>query len=222
MTIAPVSSAPTLPARIDALTPKASAADALEALLHSWGYDKRIGGELDPELFPEAVRAIAPLSVLAMRANPKMLASLDLPAVLELEPRAGERRYVALLGLSEDGGALVGMAGDEVDLERAVLERIWTGRTFYLWTNFESLPVLTPGMKGGAVRWLQARLAELGYLRAGDPTEEFDELTTNAVRAFQQTNGITQSGEVGPETLIALYQALDYTTPRLSALEGVQ
>ena len=174
--IAPVSSAPGLPARVDALTPKASAADALEALLRSWGYDKPIGGELDPDLFPEAVRAIAPLSVLATRANPQMLASLDLPAVLELEPRAGERRYVALLGLTEDGGALVGMAGDEVDLDRGALERIWTGRTFYLWTNFESLPVLTPGMKGGAVRWLQARLAELGYLKAGAPTEQFDEL----------------------------------------------
>lgn len=219
--IAPVSSAPGLPARVDALTPKASAADALEALLRSWGYDKAIGGELDPDLFPDAVRAIAPLSVLATRANPQMLASLDLPAVLELEPRAGERRYVALLGLTEDGGAIVGMAGDEVDLDRGALERIWTGRTFYLWTNFESLPVLTPGMKGGAVRWLQARLAELGYLKAGAPTEQFDELTTDAVRAFQQANGIPQSGEVAPETLIAIYQALDYTTPRLFASDGV-
>jgi general secretion pathway protein A len=220
MSIAPVSAAPTLPARIDALSPKASAADALEALLHSWGYDKAIGGELDPELFPEAVRAIAPLSVLATRANAQMLESFDLPAVLELEPRAGERRFVALLGLTEEGVAVVGMGGDEVQLDRAALERIWTGRTFYLWTNFESLPVLKPGMKGGAVRWLQARLAELGYLQAGDPTESFDERTTDAVRAFQKTNGIAQSGEVSPETLIAIYQALDYTTPRLFALEG--
>ena len=30
--------------------------------------------------------------------------------------------------------------------------------SFYLWTNFESLPALEPGMKGPAVRWLQARL----------------------------------------------------------------
>jgi hypothetical protein len=140
--------------------------------------------------------------------------------VLELEPREGERRFVALLGLTEEGVALVGMGGDEVELDRAELERIWTGRTFYLWTNFESLPVLKPGMKGGAVRWLQARLAELGHLQAGDPTELYDERTTDAVRAFQKTNGIAQSGEVGPETLIAVYQALDYTTPRLFALEG--
>ena len=216
---APVSSAPGLGAQIDALTPKASAADALQALLLTWGYDKQIGGELDPELYPEAVRAIAPLDVLVLSGNPQMLASLDLPAVLELEPRAGERRYVALLGLDESGGARVGMASEEIELSRAELERIWTGRTFYLWTNFESLPVLSPGMKGGAVRWLQARLAELGYLKSGDPTEEFDELTATAVHSFQSANGLEPSDQVGPETLLALYQALGYTTPRLFALE---
>lgn len=223
MTMAPVSSAPSsLPARIDGLSANASAADALQALLASWGYEKEIGGELDPELYAEAVQAMSPLRVLATHANPEMLARLDLPAVLELEPRAGERRYAALLGLNDAGGARVGMAGDELELSRPELERVWTGRAFYLWTNFESLPVLSPGMKGGAVRWLQARLAELGYLQAGDPTETYDELTTEAVREFQTANGIETSGELGPETLIALYQVLDYTTPRLFALDDAE
>ncbi len=227
--IAPVSSAPGLAvpgvaalgvaAQIEAFTPETSASDALEALLLTWGYDQRIGRELDPDLFPEAVHAIAPLDVLAMHGNSQMLASLDLPAVLELEPRPGERRYVALLGLDESGGARVGVATQEIELSRADLERIWTGRTFYLWTNFESLPVLSPGMKGTAVRWLQARLAELGYLKSGDPTEEFDELTTAALHGFQRANGLETSDQVGPETQLALYQALGYTTPRLFALE---
>jgi hypothetical protein len=220
MSIAPVSAAPGLEARVEALTQNGSAADALQSLLLTWGYEKPIGGELDPDLFPDAVRSIAPLSVLATRASADMLASLDLPAVLELEPRAGERRYVALVGLDEDGGALVGLAGEEIALSRAELERIWTGRTFYLWSNFESLPALEPGMKGDAVRWLQSRLIELGYLQPGDASNEFDELTTTAVRAFQGANGMQASGEVGPETLVALYQALDYTTPRLFADGG--
>jgi hypothetical protein len=217
MSVAPVSAAPGLEARVESLTQNGSAAGALQALLQTWGYEKEIGGELDPDLYPDAVHAIAPLKVLSTRASANMLASLDLPAVLELEPKSGERRYVALLGLDDEGGALIGIGNDEIALTRAELERFWTGRTFYLWTNFESLPALSEGMSGDAVRWLQARLGELGYLREGDASDKFDELTTAAVRSFQSANGVAPSGEVGPETLVALYQALDYTTPRLFA-----
>ena len=146
-----------------------------------------------------------------------MLSAIDLPAILELEPRPGERRYVALIGVDDAGRARLGMAGDQLELDRDQLQRLWTGRLFYLWTNFESVPALSGGMKGGAVRWLQARLTELGYLHAGDASAEYDELTANAVKAFQTASSLAPSGEVGPETLIALYQALDYTTPRLFA-----
>ena len=72
-------------------------------------------------------------------------------------------------------------------------------------------------MKGPAVRWLQARLTELGYLKAGDASGEYDELTQHAVKEFQRASSLEASGLLGPETLIALYQALDYTTPRLYA-----
>jgi general secretion pathway protein A len=213
--ISPVSSAP-LPPRIDAISANASAADALEALLGAWGYRQTVGGELDPNLYPDAVRSVSPLLVLATRGTPEMLTALDLPAILELETH-GERRYVALIGMDDAGRAHLGMATDELELDREQLQHVWTGRIFYLWTNFESLPALTSGMKGAAVRWLQARLTELGYLHSGDATGEYDELTGNAVKAFQRASSLEATGELGPETLIALYQALDYTTPRLYA-----
>jgi general secretion pathway protein A len=215
---APVSSAPPLiPARIDGLSTNASAADALEALLGAWGYRQTVGGEIDPNLYPDAVRSVSPLSVLATRGTPEMLTALDLPAILELEVHPGDRRYVALIGMDDAGRARLGMAGDQLELDRDQLQRVWTGRLFYLWTNFESVPALSAGMKGTAVRWLQARLTELGYLKAGDASAEYDELTASAVKAFQSASSLAPSGEVGPETLIALYQALDYTTPRLYA-----
>src|SRR5262245_61647740 len=206
-----------LPPRIDDLSPNASAADALEALLGAWGYRQTIGGELDPNLYPDAVRSISPLLVLATHGTPEMLAALDLPAIVELEPRAGERRYAALVGMDDSGRALLAMGSDQVEYARADLQRMWTGRVLYLWTNFESLPALEPGMKGPAVRWLQARLTELGHLHAGDATDQYDELTVAAVKAFQRQSSLEPTGAVGPETLIALYQALDYTTPRLYA-----
>jgi len=206
-----------LPPRIEDLSPNASAADALEALLGAWGYRQTIGGELDPNLYPDAVRSISPLLVLATHGTPEMLSALDLPAILELEPHPGERRYAALVGMDDSGRVLLAMGGDQIEYARADLQRLWTGRLFYLWTNFESLPALEPGMKGPAVRWLQARLTELGQLHAGDATDQYDELTVAAVKAFQRQSSLEATGVVGPETLIALYQALDYTTPRLYA-----
>jgi general secretion pathway protein A len=217
VSLAPAPAGASLPSRIDGLSTNASAADALEALLGAWGYRQPVGGELDPNLYPDAVRSIAPLLVLSTHGTPEMLSALDLPAILELEPRTGERRYVAVIGMDDAGRAHLGMASDELELDRAELQRLWTGRLFYLWTNFESLPSLSPGMKGPAVRWLQARLSELHYLKPGDATGEYDELTTKAVKAFQTASSLAPSGEVGPETMIALYQALDYTTPRLYA-----
>lgn len=220
--IAPVSSAPALTIGVDARGELASAAEAMQALLMAWGYDKPLGAELDPDRYSDAVRAIAPLNVLSLRGGLQMLTSLDLPAVLEFESRPGERRYVALLGLDDAGTAQLQIAGEAVALPLAELERSWTGRTFYLWTNFESVPVLLPGMKGRPIRWLQARLAELGYLEPGDASEEFDELTSSALRVFQRTHGLEPSDQLGPETLVALYQSLDYTTPRLRELEEAQ
>ena len=96
------------------------------------------------------------------------------------------------------------------------LERLWTRRTIYLWNNYKSLPALEAGMNGTAVRWVQARLADLGFLSPGDPSGEYDVLTIDAVRAFQSDRALEVSGKVDPPTLIALYQALDYDTPRLS------
>ena len=91
------------------------------------------------------MRSVSPLLVLATRGTPEMLTALDLPAILELETH-GERRYVALIGMDDAGRAHLGMAGDELELDREQLQRVWTGRLFYLWTNFESLPAMNPGM----------------------------------------------------------------------------
>ena len=81
--------------------------------------------------------------------------------------------------------------------------------------NYESLPVLSPGMTGSAVRWLQARLTDLGYLQPGDASEEYDALTASAMRRFQARQGLPTTGELDPKSMIALYHSLEYGAPRL-------
>jgi lipoprotein-anchoring transpeptidase ErfK/SrfK len=63
--------------------------------------------------------------------------------------------------------------------------------------------VLTLGQSGAAVRQLQERLSALDYY-PGPVDGQFGQDTLEAVWAFQETQGITPTGEVGPVTQQAL------------------
>lgn len=193
---------------------EASAAGAVDALLGAWGYEPLRARELDPNRIASAVRTVSPLRVLPTRSTREQLLSLDLPVLLEVELSPGERRYVALLGVAS-GEAELAVADQRYRVSIESLDRIATGRAFFLWANFESLPAMEPGMNGSAVRWLQARLTDLGYLRRGEASGLFDASTARAIRSFQAEHALESTGEVGPETLIALYQALEYDAPKL-------
>jgi general secretion pathway protein A len=194
---------------------RVTAAGALAALLDVWGYPEPVGDEVDPNMLASVVRGRAGLRVFVTRATRGQLVALNLPAVLELEPEPDRHRYLALTEFHPDGHATFASRDQVFELDFAQIERMWTGRTFFLWTNFESVPALSPGMKGSAVRWLQARLTELGYLQRGDASGDFDGHTAAAIRRFQVELSLDDTGELGPETLIALYQALRYGAPRL-------
>jgi hypothetical protein len=189
---------------------------ALDTLLDYWGYPEPVDAAPAPSAYPEVVRAISRLNVYATDSLLERVLLLDLPAVLELELGPGELRYAALVGADGAGNVDLAVGREHFVVAPGDLERLWTRRIVYLWNNYRSLPVLEPGMTGSAVRWAQARLADLGFLEVGDPSGEYDILTIDAVRSFQRTRSLELTGNVDPPTLIALYQALDYDTPRLS------
>jgi general secretion pathway protein A len=198
----------------------ATAADALTVLLDLWGYETPLEKEIAPNQMVQVVQETSSLRVFPTRANLEQLRRLNLPVLLEVEPSPGKLRYIALLGMSSRGNTTLS-AGDRLFVVSPdALNKFWAGRTFFLWTNYESLPVMTGGMSGSAVRWVQARLSDLGYLRPGDPSGEFDDGTAQAVRAFQARYALVETGEVGPETMIALYHALGYRAPKLAGNEG--
>ena len=63
---------------------------------------------------------------------------------------------------------------------------------------------LTLGDSGSEVLNLQARLKDLGYY-SYKVTGYYGELTEYAVKLFQQYNGISATGTVGPKTNSVLY-----------------
>ncbi len=65
---------------------------------------------------------------------------------------------------------------------------------------------LERGSEGDAVRALQKRLKELGYL-SGTPDGSYGIITEAAVIAFQQRNGLTADGKAGTATLGRIYSS---------------
>ena len=65
--------------------------------------------------------------------------------------------------------------------------------------------VLTAGMSGEQVRDIQKRLAALGYLSSSYVTGVYDTATQQAVRQFQQANGLSADGQAGSATQSQLY-----------------
>lgn len=77
------------------------------------------------------------------------------------------------------------------------------------------VPTITPNSRyetvryndrGSAVRKLQNRLIELGYLPQGSADGAYGYQTYNAVRDFQRANGLDVDGTAGPATLTNLYE----------------
>jgi general secretion pathway protein A len=194
---------------------------ALRSVLAAWGYPAPSAAAISPNAIASAVREVSALRVYVTRSNLTQLAQLGLPAILELEPAPHERRYVALLELPGEGRVTIALDDSKMQVDELDLERFWTGRAFLVWDNFERLPALGPDMNGTAVRWLQARLTELGYMRRGDASGWFDRHTADAVRNFQREQALNSNGSVGPATMIALYRALGYPSPRLVAADGI-
>jgi general secretion pathway protein A len=212
----PVTPEPAIEPALERLTANRSAALALDRLLDLWGYPRTGTTEVDPHRLSDAVRAVSPLNVFATRVTRDQLVAVDLPALLELELPDGMLRYAALVGLDGEGVARLAVGDATFDVGSAEFDRLFTGRSFFVWTNFERLPAMSPGMNDPAVRWLQARLTELGYLARGEASGLFDARTGEAIRRFQTERRLRVTGEVGPDTLIALYQTLRYGAPRLA------
>ena len=65
------------------------------------------------------------------------------------------------------------------------------------------------GMKTPRVEMLKMRLAELGYLGAGEGGNALDDVTVEAVKAFQSASDLDADGAVGLATLAALNRGLE-------------
>lgn len=76
---------------------------------------------------------------------------------------------------------------------------------FYQTPAPTDIPTLKKNATGDDVRKLQERLIQLQYLRQGSNDGQYGKGTENAVRAFQNANGLNADGAAGPKTLTVLF-----------------
>lgn len=86
----------------------------------------------------------------------------------------------------------------------------------------DSPDVITHGETGTDIYAIQVRLIELGYLNYR-ATGKYSDMTTNAVRSFQQRNGLPADGQTGAETMHVLFSddaVRQGANPRFSSAVG--
>lgn len=134
------------------------------------------------------------------------LARLDAPALLRIVLPGGGRRFIALTGLTDGRATVTPAIGGRTTLSASELQSLWTGHALLLWKNFLAIPSrLKPGSRDKGVKPLQELLRGTGiYL--GKVSGVYDPPTQEAIRSFQQAEGITPDGRAGERTLLLLYR----------------
>jgi len=219
--VAPLATPTELEQRLAALDARRSARAALDAILAAWrvpglGADE---AEVPAQLEPMAWRR--GLEVIPLTGNLSMVRLLDLPALLELRvPGAAEPRYAGLLGI-DDRGVVLSVDGGPVWADATFLDRVWLGRAYILWRDFESLGrTFAAEARGPQVARLQRLLARVGAY-GGAATGVFDPTTADAVLSFQRSRLLEADCRIGRFTRIVLYAAAgSYPRPSLAPGAG--
>jgi general secretion pathway protein A len=205
------SPAPSTRRSIETLATESDSAYA--AIAARWGrpYERR------PNEQPcEAIRRSG-LDCLARSGTWNAVRRFDLPAVLELPPTFGARRFLAVVS-AEDRRATV-QVGSRVEMAATDdVEREWDGNFVVLWKPPRAgMEPIGRGAKGTDVVWLRQRLSALDH-RPVPPLPSarvYDDALASRVLAFQREHGLRADGIAGEETLATLTARLDSARPSL-------
>jgi len=150
------------------------------------------------------------------------LARIGYPAVLELTPMRGQKRYLVFGGLTSDQALVANEAGELVEVSTAALEQAWTGRALIPWKNLLRLSVPVPYKKNSTERdRLVGLLISAGLLSSYQTSVTVADVHTT-VKDFQNRQGIESAGVAGGQTLLLLYrQSREFKLPSLKKAEKI-
>jgi hypothetical protein len=163
----------------------------------------------------------AGLDLFRYSGNLGSLARMGYPAILELTPVNGQKRYLVFGGLTPDQALVATETGDLVEVSTAALEQVWTGKAIIPWKNVLRLGVPVPYLKDSTERTMLAHLLSSAGLLKSDPQSAITETTVrDAVKTFQNQHGIEALGVAGGQTLLLLYrQSGEFRLPSMKKSE---
>ncbi|HWI41675.1 MAG TPA: AAA family ATPase [Verrucomicrobiae bacterium] len=142
------------------------------------------------------------LAATELSADLPTLQRLDAPVILHFPLPGGGIRYAALTAIGGGGVTLRPAPAGRGVLTREELAGIWRGKATVLWKNFYAI---APGKQDRkSVRGVQQLLQGAGMLQR--VSGRFDRETAEALRLFQQREGLAPDGRSGELTLLHLYR----------------
>ena len=189
---------------------------AYASLFKAWGSNYQGGDEC------RQAEAIG-LRCLTARGGLNELRQLNLPAVLPMQDRQGNKFNATLTGLDNQSATFaLGDATRTVSL--GAFAEQWSGHYTLLWRK---PPVagksLHPGDRGPNVEWLARQLAQLhGKAAVTSKDQVFDAAMMREVKQFQLAQGLVPDGAVGLQTMMHLSVAADKTVPKLHREQGAK
>jgi general secretion pathway protein A len=173
---------------------------AFSVLFARWGLDYNAGRRGLP---CERGRSVG-LRCLVRAGGWEALRDLDLPAVVELTPPAGTKRYATITSLASSAVTLA-LGGEQLTLPIGEVDDLWDGTFVLLWKPPIGTLLLRPGMRGRDVEWLRRRIGDVeGKPAVSARPDVYDDGLRARVMAFQSSRSLTPDGLVGDETLVHL------------------
>jgi general secretion pathway protein A len=188
---------------------------AMRVLLRRWGVELGDVAGTDP---------CAKLATFGLRCEQGVgdwseLRACDRPALLLMFDESGVENYLALGELEGEQATFDVLDGSQ-QVALSQLDQAWEGDYLLVWQP----PPMGNGVIGAsasrdAVRWLRKLLSQVPELGVKDSgSGVFDQGLEEAVRRFQEQQGIAVDGIAGSRTLIRLHNAVAMPgIPRLSA-----
>lgn len=141
--------------------------------------------------------------------------NLASPVVLELWDEGPTPYYGALTGRRGEAYDLI-IGDQQQQVHPKDLRNIWFGSYVILWQtppNYKG--TLKQGDEHSTVRWLREKLDLIDATQQLGVDERFDPTLTQAVRRFQNEEGLVADGIVGPLTWISIADRLELPAPKL-------